>query len=63
MEIFLEKFHGLDEATLSRGHDQVDGVEVFLTIKAACQIGFRMGGGVEAVAGWTLKAKQRIFLA
>ena len=30
LEVFFEKFHGLDEATLSRRHDHVDGVEIFL---------------------------------
>jgi len=40
LEVFLEKFHGIDEATLSRRHDQVDGVEIFLTIKQRARLVF-----------------------
>jgi hypothetical protein len=46
MEVLLEKFHGIDKVTLSRRHDHVYRVEVFLTIKTSPQVGFWISGGV-----------------
>jgi hypothetical protein len=46
-------FHRLDKAVTSHGHDKIDGVEVFLAVKASGQIGFTAGGRMKAV---TLRA-------
>ena len=42
-------FHCLDKAVTSNGHDKIDGVEVFLAVKASGQIGFAVGGRLKAV--------------
>jgi len=43
----IDEFNGLTEVAGFHGHDHVDGIEVFLTPEAACQIGFGVGGGLE----------------
>jgi hypothetical protein len=50
MEAVFEHFHRLQEVAVSHGHHQINGVEVFSAIKASCQIGFMIGGGVKVAA-------------
>jgi hypothetical protein len=52
-EELFEKGDRLEKGTLPNDHDEVDGVEVFLTSKAPGEIGPRVGGGVEVVAEGT----------
>jgi hypothetical protein len=42
--------HGIHEAAFTHRHDQINRVEVFLAIKASCQVGFMVGGGMKVVA-------------
>ena len=46
----FKKLHGIHEVALCHCDDQINGVEVFLTIKASCQICFMVGGGMEVEA-------------
>ena len=59
----FQSFHRIDEATLSDGNDQIDGIEVFLTIKTSCQVGFRICRCMKAIAQWAAKAQQRFIRA
>jgi hypothetical protein len=42
-------FHGIFKAAFSHRHDQVNGIEVLLTIKTSSQIGFMLCGGMKAM--------------
>lgn len=52
-----ESFDGVDEGDASDEDDKVDVVEVSLAGEASGEIGFRIGSGVELLAGWALEAK------
>ena len=52
-----EKLDGFDEVAAFDDHDEVDGVEVFLTAEAARKIRFALGSGVKLLAAWTKKAE------
>jgi hypothetical protein len=43
----IDELNGVTEIAGVDGHDHVDGIEVLLTPKAACQIAFWVGGGLE----------------
>jgi len=45
----FEDIHGLYKAAVTHRYHQIDRVEVFLAIKASCQVSYRVGGGVEVV--------------
>jgi hypothetical protein len=53
----VNQFNGLTEVAGFDGHDDIDGIEVFLTAEAACQIGFGIGGGLELRAEGTQKTE------
>jgi len=42
-------FHRFDKAVSRHGHDKIDGVEVFLAVKASGQVGFAAGGRMKTV--------------
>jgi len=46
----FKELHGIHEAAFSHRYDQINGVEVFLTIKASCQIGLMISGRMKVVA-------------
>jgi hypothetical protein len=50
LDIVFKKLHSIHEVALCHHNDQINGVEVFLTIKASCQICFMVGGGMEVEA-------------
>jgi len=49
-EAVFQHLHGIQEAAFSHGHNQINGVKVFRAIKASCQIGVMIGGGMEVSA-------------
>jgi hypothetical protein len=53
----IDQFNGLAEVAGPDDHDDIDGIEVFLTAEAACQIGFGIGGGLELRAEGTQKTE------
>jgi hypothetical protein len=53
----LEIFHSLQEAALSDGHHQVDGVKIFFAIEASGQVGVWVRGRMEVVTPWAAEAK------
>ena len=57
VDLITEQLDGIEEAAWLDNHDDVDRVKVFLTPKAAGEIGLRIGGGVKARAAWTEEAK------
>jgi hypothetical protein len=61
--ILLKKFHRIDKFVPRHRHDHVDGVEVFLTIKAPRQVAFLLCRRVEAMAQRASKAKSYIIPA
>jgi hypothetical protein len=50
LDIVFKKLHSIHEVALCHRNDQINGVEVFLTIKAPCQICFMIGGRMKIVA-------------
>jgi hypothetical protein len=50
LDTVFKKLHSIHEVALCHRHDQINGVEVFLTIKAPCQICFLVGGGMKVEA-------------
>jgi hypothetical protein len=53
----VDQFNCLPEVAGSDGHDDVDGIEVFLTAEASGQIGLGVGGGLKLGAQGTEKAE------
>lgn len=53
--VLLKQRYRLEEADVANGHDQFDGIEVFLAIEAARQIGVGMGGRMETGTEGALK--------
>ena len=46
----FKELHGIHEAAFLHRHDQINGVEVFLTIKTSSQVCFMFGGGMKVAA-------------
>jgi hypothetical protein len=57
IDVIFERFHGIYEGTIFNGHKQINRVEIFLAIKASCQVGFRIGSGVKVETLRTLKTE------
>jgi hypothetical protein len=53
----LQELYALDKVDLPVKHHQIDGIIIFLTLKASGQIGFRIYGGIKPVAEGTKKTK------
>ena len=47
IDFIFEELDGLDEGTWSGGHDHIDGIEVFLAVKASGEVGLRFDCGME----------------
>jgi hypothetical protein len=50
LQTFFKILHSLHEVALCHRNDQINGVKVFLTIKASCQVCFIVGGGMKVEA-------------
>lgn len=57
MSIRFEQADGLDKVDFTGRHDHIDGVEIFLAIKAAGQIGAIINSGIALGAYWTAEAQ------
>jgi len=53
----IDQFNGIPEVAGIDGHNDIDGIEVFLATEAAGQIGLGVGGGVELRAQGTEKTE------
>jgi hypothetical protein len=53
----LQELYALDKVGLSDGHDKIDGVKIFPTLKASGQIGLRIYRGVISAAQGAKKTK------
>lgn len=60
--VSLKQRDRLEEADVANGHDQFEGIEVFLAIEAARQIGVGMGGRMETGTEGALKPPHTIDL-
>jgi hypothetical protein len=45
--VSFQVLHGLDKGAFYRGHDHLDGVEVFPALKTSGQVGFGVNGGMQ----------------
>jgi len=59
----FKEFHGIHEVAFSHRHDQIDGVEVFLTIKTSCQVCFMVGGGMKVAAQRAAEPQYCVYVA
>jgi hypothetical protein len=59
----FKELHGIHEAAFSHRHDQINGVEVFLTIKTSCQVGFMVGGGMKVAAQRATEPQYCVYVA
>jgi len=58
MGFFSQSFHRIDEDAICNGDDQINRIEVFLAVKATCQIGFRICRCMEVIAQGAAKAQR-----
>ncbi len=59
----FKELHGIHKAAISHRHDQVNGVEVFLTIKASCEVGSMIGGRMKIVTQRALEPEYLVVVA
>jgi hypothetical protein len=59
----FKKPHSIHEVALCHRNDQINGVEVFLTIKASCQICFMVCGGMKVEAQWASEPEYLLLVA
>jgi hypothetical protein len=43
IDTIFKELDGIHEAVICHCHDQINGVEVFLTVKASCEVGLMIG--------------------
>jgi len=53
----FKELHGIQEATFSHRHNQINRVEVFLTIKTSGQVGFMICGSMKTLTQGTSEAE------
>jgi hypothetical protein len=63
LDIVFKKLHSIHEVALCHRNDQINGVEVFLTIKASCQICFMVCGGMKVEAQWASEPEYLLLVA
>jgi hypothetical protein len=49
IDTVFKDFHCINEAAISHRNDQINRIEVYLTVKASCQVRFMICGGLKAV--------------
>ena len=60
MEDGIEETDGLNEGVVFDEHDDVDGIEVALTLEASDEVGLRVGGGIKTAAEGTKEPEASI---
>ena len=59
----FKELHGIHEAAFSHRDNQINGVEVFLTIKTSSQVGFMVGGGMKVAAQRASEPQYCVYIA
>ena len=57
MEALSQELDRVDECAAPDQHDEIDGVEIALAVKTACEIGSGVGGAVEAMTAGALESE------
>jgi hypothetical protein len=48
----FKELNGIQEAAITHRHNQINRIEVFLTIKASGQVGFMICGSMKSLTQW-----------
>jgi len=59
----FKELHGIQEATITHRHNQINRVEVFLTIKTSGQVGFMICGSMKALAQRTSEPEHFVIVS
>jgi hypothetical protein len=53
----FKELHGIQKAAITHRHNQINRVEVFLTIKTSCQVCFVICGSMKSLTQWASEAE------
>jgi hypothetical protein len=59
----FKELHGIQEATITHRHNQINRVEVFLTIKTSGQVCFMISGSMKALTQRTSEAEHFVIVS
>ena len=50
IDAVFKDFHCIKESAIFHRNDQINRIEVYLAVKASCQVGFMIYGGMKVIA-------------